>query len=179
MQGRSGASGKVAGCQWGDLYRLADGRLHVNFKPLKGGKQATDFLAVPVATAVLTWLYSYYGSVLGDLSADTPLWVSLAGNGTRGGRLSGRSVSRIADARLGESKVHALRHTVAVQMERAGVPVSAIQKQLRHICLATTGIYLAQLTNSGNPTADKLAVLFAGGGTATATGQQVGKRRKR
>jgi site-specific recombinase XerD len=42
---------------------------------------------------------------------------------------------------------HALRHTFAVELERAGMPVSQISKLLGHSSIAVTSRYLDHLTN--------------------------------
>jgi integrase/recombinase XerD len=43
---------------------------------------------------------------------------------------------------------HAFRHTYAVELERAGTPVSVISMLLRHSSIAVTARYLAHLTNA-------------------------------
>jgi integrase len=89
-----------------------------------------------------------------------PLWISLARNGTFGHPLSVSAIADICTARLGTSKVHALRHTFARGLEDAGAKVSQIQAYLGHADLGTTGRYLARLTPEENPYLDRLADLF-------------------
>jgi len=55
---------------------------------------------------------------------------------------------------------HALRHSFAQAMERAGATVSAIQARLGHSNLATTGRYLTELSRAENAYAEALARLF-------------------
>jgi site-specific recombinase XerD len=72
----------------------------------------------------------------------------------QGGAVSGQYV-RNALHRLGrqagvEKRVHphGLRHTYAVELERAGVPVSQISKLLGHSSIAVTSRYLDHLSNA-------------------------------
>ena len=85
---------------------------------------------------------------------------SLATNGTRGKRLSTRSIEQICQERLGTGKAHVLRHSFARALEDAGAKMSEIQARLGHESLATTGRYLAALRADENPHADALAALF-------------------
>lgn len=80
-----------------------------------------------------------------------PLWISLARNGTFGHALTPRAIADICEARLGTSKVHALRHTYARLMEDVGAKVSHIQAFLGHADLGTTGRYLARIVPPENP----------------------------
>ncbi len=89
-----------------------------------------------------------------------PLWISLARNGTFGHPLSVSAIADICAARLGTSKVHALRHTYARGLEDAGAKVSQIQAYLGHADLGTTGRYLARLAPEENPYLGRLANLF-------------------
>src|SRR5262249_15509202 len=89
-----------------------------------------------------------------------PLWISLARNGTFGHPLSLSAIADICAARLGTSKVHALRHTFARGLEDAGAKVSQIQAYLGHADLGTTGRYLARLAPEENPYLGRLADLF-------------------
>lgn len=158
---------EVAALECGDLKeqggggREADGRLRVTFRRCKGGKVLYDTLTPQISAALRSYLHIIYGSSLAAVRADAPVWVSLAErNGTHGGRLSKVSISRICKARLGTSRVHALRHTMAQVMEMKGAPVSLIQQRLAHSSLATTGIYLAALRQDDNPYADELGEAF-------------------
>ena len=44
---------------------------------------------------------------------EQPIWVSLAHNGTAGHALTAQAISQLCEKRLGTSKVHTLRHTLA------------------------------------------------------------------
>jgi site-specific recombinase XerD len=154
---------EVAALEIGDLEEQsgAGGRMRVTFRRCKGGKVLYDTLTPQISTALRAYLHIIYGPGLMSVRADAPVWVSLADrNGTRGGRLSKVSISRICKARLGTSRVHALRHTMAQVMEMKGAPVSLIQQRLAHSSLATTGIYLAALRQDDNPYADEIAEAF-------------------
>ncbi len=140
---------EVAALECRDLEQLPGGKLRVTFRRCKGGKVLYDTLTPHVSAALLAYLYNRYGSdidgkesnrgnVLDKLEGEVPVWVSLAErNGTRGGRLSKVSISRICKARLGTTRVHTLRSTMAQVMEKKGAPVSLIQQRLAHSSLAT------------------------------------------
>ncbi len=162
---------EVAALELGDLEEQGSGgggvggggggKLRITFRRCKGGKVLYDTLTPPISAALRAYLHIIYGPNLMAVRADAAVWVSLAErNGTRGGRLSKVSISRICKARLGTSRVHALRHTMAQVMEQKRAPVSLIQQRLGHSSLATTGIYLAALRQDDNPYADELGEAF-------------------
>ncbi len=132
-----------------------------------------DRLSAAVTEALLAWLRAAYGAEpgfqLGTLRPDAPLWVSLSSNGTAGARLSRQAIERMCEHRLGTSKVHATRHTTAVEMERAGAKLTDIQAQLGHSNAATTGLYLNALKAADNPYAEDLAAAFGIGTPAKAS----------
>ena len=79
-----------------------------------------------------------------------PLFIG-AGNRNRG-RITTRHISRIVKAGLRAIGIdsekytaHSLRHTFAVLLYKAGVPIEDIQKLLRHSDIATTLIYLKSI----------------------------------
>jgi len=117
----------------------------------------SDTLPAGISKALMTWLTTCYGTEIGLLAPDAPIWVSRSTNGTAGRALSIRAVAQICAGRLGVSKVHALRHTFAHMMEDAGAKTSEIQSRLGHSSMATTGRYLAALRAAENPYADTLA----------------------
>ena len=97
----------------------------------------------------------------GQPRQERPIWISLASrNGTFGHPLSIRAIALINEQRLGESKVHTLRHTFARGLEDAGAKVSEIQARLGHADLGTTGRYLAQLHAGENPHLARLSHLY-------------------
>lgn len=145
---------------------LTVGKLTITFEHCKGGKEMRDTLPYSVSNALLEWLRAFYGAdvVPPGATGDTrPVWVALANTGHKkgytriGDTLGPQSVADICQKRLGTSKVHATRHTWAHEMEKAGASASIIQARLGHESLATTGRYLAQLSQAENPYADVLA----------------------
>ncbi len=71
-----------------------------------------------------------------------------------------QAIADVCQKRLGISKVHSLRHTFAKAMEDSGAKVSEIQARLGHSSLATTGRYLAALSQADNAHAEALVGLF-------------------
>lgn len=65
-------------------------------------------------------------------------------------------------ARRLDTHPHALRHSFAQGMRKAGAKDSEVQARLGHSNLATTGRYLAQLDRADNPFAHALADMFDG-----------------
>ena len=151
---------EIAALTWSDMRFHDDGRATITFQRCKGGKTMRDTIPPALTRTLLSWLQAFYGRKLGELSPETPLWVSLATNGTRGKRLSTRAIEQICQERLGTGKAHVLRHSFARALEDAGAKVSEIQARLGHESLATTGRYLAALRADENPHADALAALF-------------------
>lgn len=145
---------------WGDMEKLADGRLLISFPRCKFGKQMSDILPPALTEAIFAWLkMGYAPNELGSLEASAPIWLSLAHN-WKWYPLSRRAMEKICLYRLGTSRFHRLRHTFAHAMEDAGAKLSEIQSRLGHSSIATTGLYLAALRSAENPVADKLITLF-------------------
>lgn len=103
-----------------------------------------------------------------DTKPGQPLFTSTS-NSNQGGRLTTRSISRIAKTALVSIGIndrnytaHSLRHTAAVSILRAGGTLDMAQDALRHSNPATTQIYTAtikeerRLKNSGELLIDKL-----------------------
>jgi site-specific recombinase XerD len=141
---------------------ISGGKIVVSFDHCKGGKSMRDALPLPVATALLEWLQSYYGEVKIGVPGDTrPVWITLARDPQLYGKpLGHQSVADVCQKHLGTSKVHVTRHTWARSMKDLGAPVSDIQKRLGHESLATTGRYLDSLSRDDNPYADQLAAHY-------------------
>ena len=118
-----------------------------------------DRLSKAVTKVLVEYLVGAFGFDYQNRPYDSPLWVSVSRrNG--GQAISTQTIADICERRLGTSKVHALRHTFAHSMEKAGAPVSEIQSRLGHESLATTGRYLASLKRAENPYADELTKLL-------------------
>jgi site-specific recombinase XerD len=145
---------------------IRKGRVTVSFEHCKGDKQMRDTLPLPVTKALVSWLHAQYGASirLGTPGDERPVWVSLSRGGksgkSEGKHLGTQAIADICQKHLGTSKVHAMRHTFAHLMEKAGASVSEIQAHLGHESLATTGHYLAQLKQEENKYADDLAAML-------------------
>lgn len=160
---------ELAGLRCGDLTPLGrdierDGLL-VIWRRCKGGKVMRDELRGSVAVALMRWLsLAYPGQSIEQLSRtrpDAPVWLTLGRNPAhRGAAMTPRTAALVCERRLGVSKAHALRHTFALEMEKAGAPVSLIQQKLGHSSLAITGRYLSKLTSHTNPYAEQLEIAF-------------------
>ena len=123
----------------------------------KGGKTMLDQLERDVTRVLLDYLHAAHNADLWN--TDQPVWVSCSRQNP-GAALSKKAIANIVEKRLGTSKVHALRHTFAHAMERAGATTSAIQRKLGHSSLSTTGRYLKALDRAENPHGRALCVMF-------------------
>jgi integrase/recombinase XerC len=130
--------GELVGLDWGDIDR--SGRvLRVMGK---GGKERMVPFGAPAAEALEAWLAAWDGRAGTDWDVDRPVFLN-----HRGGRLSARSVRRVIDRYVAESRLapgvhpHTLRHTVATHLLEGGADLRAIQELLGHASLATTQRY--------------------------------------
>lgn len=134
---------EVVNANIGDLQQAA-GRTILYIKG-KGRDSKDDFVIISdkCAAALRAYLDTRKGAALTE-----PLFVC-NGNRNEGGRLTTRSVSRIAKRHLQaiglDSRAytaHSLRHTTAcVMLQNAGVSYEMVQKTLRHANPATTQAY--------------------------------------
>jgi len=157
---------ELAGLRWKDAEVTGGAAITLTIRRAKGGKVMRDALAPSVAADLLAWLHRHYGAELGQLDKDAALWPSLrhggkAGRARIGAPLSAEGLGEIVARRL-DTHPHALRHTFAHGMRKAGAKDSETQARLGHSNLATTGRYLAQLDRADNPYAGTLADLFDG-----------------
>jgi site-specific recombinase XerD len=113
----------------------------------KGNKARTVGIDSTALTFVQTWLDRRKAAGFADGAA---LFCVIKGP-TRGGPMHPRAV-RAMVGRLGaragiQHRVHphGLRHTMAVELVREGVPVTLISRQLGHSSIATTAVYLDHL----------------------------------
>ncbi len=147
-----------------DMQHVAmkQGKITLTFAHCKGDKEMRDTLPPPVSKALLTWLHGCYGNEfsIGKKDDSRPVWVSLARGTSKGNRLGIQAVADVCERYLGTSKVHATRHTYAHTMERAGASASVIQARLGHESLATTGKYLASLSQAENKYGDTIAAMI-------------------
>ena len=143
-------SAELAGLTIGDIEHTSAGLL-LTFRRCKGGKVMQDLLPLQIAAGLLAYLQSRIGQS-GPLDQGAPVWTRHDRAASEPARpLSARAIADICERRIGTSKVHALRHSFAKQMETAGAKVSDIQARLGHSSLQTTGRYLQALARAENP----------------------------
>ena len=120
-------------------------------------------LAEPVEAAVRAYL-----SARGETDTTAPLFSSTANRNT-GGRMTTRSISRIAKTRLVSAGLessrltgHSLRHTAATLNLLAGGTVEETQQLLGHANINTTLIYSHALERAKNNSEDRIAKAIFG-----------------
>ena len=110
----------------------------------KGRHDRTEFvkLPAPVMKAITDYL-----TMRGKVADTAPLFASMS-NRNKNGRMSTRSISRIAKTTLCEAgynssrlTAHSLRHTAVTLAILGGMPLPDVQKFVRHSNLNTTMIY--------------------------------------
>lgn len=155
---------ELAALRWQDVELVEQGAaLVLTFRRAKGGKVMRDALANSVSGDLLRWLHRHYGADLGALGKEVALWPTLRrARGQRpGAPMSAQGIGEVVERRL-KTHPHALRHSFAHGMRKAGAKDSEVQARLGHANLATTGRYLAQLDRAENPYAAGLAAMFDG-----------------
>jgi integrase/recombinase XerC len=149
-----------------DIRTVAD--YTVLFIQGKGRDERTDYvkIAEPVEDAIRSYLKER-----GNCDGKEPLFTSAA-NRNNGGRLTTRSVSRLAkehmvDVGLDSDRLtaHSLRHTTATLNLLNGGSVEETQQILRHTNINTTMIYSHALERAKNNSESRVAdVIFRGKG---------------
>lgn len=149
-----------------DIRTVAD--YTVLFIQGKGRDERTDYvkIAEPVEDAIRSYLKER-----GNCDGKDPLFTSAA-NRNNGGRLTTRSVSRLAkehmvDVGLDSDRLtaHSLRHTTATLNLLNGGSVEETQQILRHTNINTTMIYSHALERAKNNSESRVAdVIFRGKG---------------
>jgi integrase len=134
-------------------------RVTLHFDSCKGGKKMRDALDADTAYVFLDYLHSLYGERLMSLEKDAPIWISFSRQNS-GQPISIHTLKDICETYLGTGKLHALRHTFAAEMEKAGAPLSEIQHRLGHENITTTSIYLRAVRSADNPYASRLSARF-------------------
>jgi integrase len=134
-------------------------KIVLTFEHCKGDKTMRDTLDPDVAKVLMSYLRAIYGEDLGNLLPESPIWVSFSRQ-NRGKPVSTHTLNDLCERYLGTSKIHTLRHTFAVEMEKVGAPISEISARLGHTSEKITGIYLKQMRSSENPYASRLAARF-------------------
>ena len=138
---------EISELRWSDIEETPEGRALI----IRGSKSGITervklFEGVYQALAELRATYRAQGIV------SEYVIVSVSSNG-RGSKVSGVSINEIVKALAAKANVlnakeitaHDLRHTAAVSMHTAGVPVSSISRMLRHKDIKVTMIYLETL----------------------------------
>lgn len=154
---------EIAALRWQHVLMAGKGkqkRITLIFEHCKGDKTMRDELPPAYGRALLEWLHAWYGQELGQLSGDTPLWVTLSRNTQQYGEALGiRAIERLSQKHL-EVHTHVTRHSFAHAMIEAGATLPELQDRLGHASLATTGLYAKVFTGARNPHGEKLAQLF-------------------
>jgi integrase/recombinase XerD len=148
---------EMAGLRWSDLSIVDESAVQLSFRA-KGDKAVADILPVGVSRALIGYLRTVYGDDLRGLPADAPVWISLSNQHYRQ-HLSGSAIADICHQHLGTNP-HALRHTFARTMQKAGAVTSEIQARLGHSSLAMTDRYLTALRSAENPHAEQVAEML-------------------
>ena len=153
-------SSELAGLRYKHLQRLGN-RCHVTWPRCKGDKQMEDTLEEKTTLALYAYLQheQVYGNKLFTLSGDAPIWVSFSKQNS-GQAIGTRTISNICEEYLGTSKVHATRHTWAVNMHKQGASLQEIGRGLGHRNLKTTSDYMDEQLGYENPYASKLEDAF-------------------
>lgn len=142
----------------GDLR--AAGENTVLFVQGKGRAEKAEYVKVssPVEKAIRDYLKLREGA-----ASDEPLFASMSNN-SKGKRLTTRSISGIAKARLVEAgfnserlTAHSLRHTAVTLSLLAGKNLAEVQQFARHANIATTMIYNHALDRARNGCAEAIA----------------------
>lgn len=126
----------------------------------KGRSDKTEYvkIAAPVEEAI-----RHYLNTRGDYTPSAPLFCSIS-NRNGGGRLTTRSISRIAKTRLFEADLrsnrltaHSLRHTAATLNLLNGGTVEETQQLLGHRNINTTMIYAHAMERVNNNSEERIA----------------------
>lgn len=146
---------EIASLTYGNIQKQGT-MAQVIFTHCKGNKQMIDTLPPAVTKVLYDYLYAAYGSELGKLDKDAPVWVSFSDR-CKGKAISARTIQRTCEKYLGTSKAHATRHTWAVEMDKKNASIQTISKGLGHSNIATTSRYMDDLKGYENPYAASLA----------------------
>jgi site-specific recombinase XerD len=156
----------LAGLRWKHVT-VRRGIATLEFERCKGNKHTSVELDDKASKSLVRWLHKHYGSQLGKLSGDAPLWVSLArGCDPRthepsyGKALSIQAIGQICEKWTGTAHIHRLRNTFVMGMLESGASLREIQGKLLHSSMATTSGYVDKLQSSKNEHAGQLSKLF-------------------
>ena len=142
---------EIARADIGDLRTAGDST--ALFLQGKGREEKTEYVKIssPVEKAIRAYLRDR-----AEADPAAPLFASTSNN-SRGGRISTRSVSAIAKARMQAAgydserlTAHSLRHTAVTLSLLAGKDITEVQQFARHANIATTMIYNHALDKAKN-----------------------------
>lgn len=131
----------------------------------KGHEEKADYVKVaePVEDAIRKYL-----KMRKDVSSDAPLFASVA-NRNKGGRMTTRSISRVAkdhligiDLNSNRITAHSLRHTAATLNLLNGGTVEETKQLLGHANINTTLIYSHALERAKNDSENRIAKAIFG-----------------
>ncbi len=134
-------------------------KITLHFDHCKGGKKMRDTLDPDTTAVFLDYLHAVYGADLLQVDNDAPVWKSLSRQ-NKDQPISIHTLIDICEKYLETSKIHALRHTFAVEMIEAGAPITELQHRLGHENITTTSIYTKRLRSADNPYATRLSSRF-------------------
>lgn len=149
---------ELVSLRWRHIH-FSGKKVIIHFEECKGGKKMKDQLDSTIASVLIDYLQSVHGSQLSKLAPDTPIWVSFSRQ-NKGKAITTHTLNDICETYLGTSKIHSLRHTFAVEMEKAGAPLSEIQARLGHEDIRTTSTYMKSVRSAENPYAARLSARF-------------------
>lgn len=137
---------EVARANVEDLKRRGD--KYVLYVQGKGYADKGDFVMLSDSIYRRIWLYLFER---GEVAPNAPLFAA-HGNRNKGGRMTTRSISRIAKRDLAAAGVtgakytaHSLRHTAVTFALMGGASVQEAQQMARHADISTTMIYAHNL----------------------------------
>lgn len=154
---------EAARADFGDLRTVGDSRvLYVQGKG-RSGKDAIVKIAPEVDAAIAVYLKARRDA--GERMDDAaPLFCAAGNRHSEGGRLTTRSISRIAKtamqaAGLDDPRLtaHSLRHTAATLALLEGASLEEVKAALRHRSISTTLIYAHHLDAMNNTAAARVA----------------------
>lgn len=152
-------AGELAAMRLGHLTPTDEGIL-IRWPRLKGGKTDETLLDYPIAHAVLAHLISQDGAQWTQMPPDSPLWTVQSFHG-QGQALGYKGIQEVYRKHLGVTTVHSTRHTFALALKKLGVPLTDIQRLLKHNSLAVTQRYIEHdLPSPVNPYSAQLGTLF-------------------
>lgn len=154
---------EVARADIGDLRTVGDSRvLYVQGKG-RASKDAIVKIAPEVDEALAVYLQARRAA--GEhVDEATPLFAPAGNRRSEGGRLTTRSVSRLAKTAMQAAGMddprltaHSLRHTTATLALLDGAPLEEVQAALRHRSITTTMVYAHHINAAANTTAARVA----------------------